>query len=85
MLDRTRGESSTLVWHVARANKILKEFSAELDSAVFFHGEHAYISPNWYPSKVFHGKAVAHLELHNGACLWNAATNEKARTSIGDQ
>jgi transcriptional regulator len=28
------------------------------EALVIFRGEHAYVSPNWYPSKSQHGKAV---------------------------
>lgn len=58
VLEKNRGEYGTLVGHIARANQIWKGFSTELDSAVIFQGEHGYISPNWYPSKAQHGKAV---------------------------
>jgi transcriptional regulator len=42
--------------HVARANAVWK--SGEGEALAIFLGPHAYVSPNWYPSKVATGKAV---------------------------
>ncbi len=69
MLDAERGEHGTLVGHVARANPVWKALVAQAaaaaaggaqpsPSALVFQGPQAYISPNWYPSKHAHGKAV---------------------------
>jgi len=58
LLHEDRGEMGTLVGHVARANPIWQSFSEEINSVVIFHGDQAYISPSWYPSKHKHGKAV---------------------------
>lgn len=58
VLHEGQGEFGTLVGHVARSNNIWKDFSEESDSVVVFHGEQAYITPSWYPSKHKHGKAV---------------------------
>lgn len=55
LLDRTRGPQGTLVGHVARANPLWQRPAA---SIVAFHGPQAYVSPNAYPSKHAHGKAV---------------------------
>jgi transcriptional regulator len=55
LLDRTRGPHGTLVGHVARANAVWQRAGA---SIVAFQGPQAYVSPNWYPSKHAHGKAV---------------------------
>jgi transcriptional regulator len=44
--------------HVARANPLWREATAEFDSVVAFQGEQAYISPSFYPSKAEHGKVV---------------------------
>ena len=55
LLDRTRGPHGTLVGHVARANPVWQRAAT---SIVAFQGPQAYISPNWYPSKHAHGKAV---------------------------
>jgi transcriptional regulator len=48
----------TLVGHVARANPVWRDFSAEIPSLAIFSGPEHYISPSWYPSKAEHGKVV---------------------------
>ena len=55
LIDPERGPYGTLVGHVARANPIWKQLGA---SVAVFQGPQAYVSPNWYPSKHAHGKAV---------------------------
>ncbi len=55
LLDPTRGEQGTLVGHVARANPVWRQAGP---SVLAFQDADAYISPNWYPSKQQHGKAV---------------------------
>lgn len=42
--------------HVARANPVWK--AGEGTALAIFLGPHAYVSPNWYPSKAETGKAV---------------------------
>lgn len=56
-LDASRGAFGTLVGHIARANPIWKTASALRHVAVF-RGPQTYVTPNWYPSKREHGKAV---------------------------
>jgi len=58
VLHENKGEFGTLAGHVSRANPIWQNLSKELTSAILFQGDHAYISPSWYPSKQEHGKAV---------------------------
>jgi transcriptional regulator len=58
LLNPTRGERGTLVGHVARANRVWKSFSSDVDSVVVFQGAETYITPSWYPGKHAHGKAV---------------------------
>lgn len=58
MLDAGRGEHGTLVGHVARANPVWQAIASGVEAVLVFHGPQAYISPNWYPSKHAHGKAV---------------------------
>ena len=65
LLDPERGEHGTLVAHVARANPVWQALAAKAPSVVVFMGAQAYVSPNWYPSKHAHGKAVP---------TWNYAT-----------
>jgi transcriptional regulator len=65
LLDADRGEYGTLVGHVARANPVWQALAAGATSVAVFTGPQAYVSPNWYPSKHVHGKAVP---------TWNYAT-----------
>ncbi len=58
VLHEERGEFGTLVGHIARNNPIWNSFSQELESAIVFQGDNAYITPSWYPSKHEHGKAI---------------------------
>jgi transcriptional regulator len=55
LIDPEGGPFGTLVGHVARANPIWRQLGA---SVAVFQGPQAYVSPNWYPSKHAHGKAV---------------------------
>jgi transcriptional regulator len=55
LIDAERGPHGTLVGHVARANPVWKQLGP---SVAVFQGAQAYVSPNWYPSKHAHGKAV---------------------------
>jgi transcriptional regulator len=58
LLDDSRGEYGVLQGHVARANSIWKELRSEPLVLALFQGPHHYISPNWYPAKLEHGKVV---------------------------
>lgn len=58
LLDAGRGEHGTLVAHVARANPVWQALATGTPSVVVFTGPQAYVSPNWYPGKHTHGKAV---------------------------
>jgi transcriptional regulator len=51
-------ELGSLVGHVARANRQWANAVADVEALAIFTGANAYISPNWYPSKVEHGKTV---------------------------
>jgi len=44
--------------HVARANTVWQQLSPDASSVVLFQGPQAYITPNWYPGKLEHGKVV---------------------------
>ena len=55
------GDKPLLRAHVARANPVWREADGE-EVLVIFRGEHAYISPNWYPSK---------HEEHRQVPTWN--------------
>jgi transcriptional regulator len=58
--------------HVARANPVWK--AGDGAALAIFLGPHAYVSPNWYPSKVATGKAVPtwnYITVHaRGALRW---------------
>ena len=56
LLDANDGELGTLSGHMARANPHWKNAAGE--GLAIFLGPHAYVSPNWYPSKAETGKAV---------------------------
>ena len=60
VLDRERGDSGTLIGHMARANKQWQTFG-DNEVMVIFNGPHAYISPTWY-------------EEHPSVPTWNYAT-----------
>ncbi len=56
VVDRV-GAGWRITGHVARANALWREADGQPVLAIF-QGPQAYISPNWYPSKAQHGKAV---------------------------
>jgi transcriptional regulator len=56
LLDATRGERGTLIGHVARANPVWQRGGGP--GVLVFQGADAYVTPNWYPGKHVHGKAV---------------------------
>ena len=58
LLDAELGEHGTLLGHVARANPVWQALASGATSVAVFTGPQAYVSPNWYPSKQTHGKAV---------------------------
>jgi transcriptional regulator len=51
------GERWRVAGHVARANPLWREANGQ-PVLLLFQGPQAYVSPNWYPSKSQHGKAV---------------------------
>ena len=50
LLDRDRGDSGTLVGHMAWANGHWRAANGKPATAIF-HGPHAYISPSWYEAE----------------------------------
>ena len=56
--DPDGGPFGCLRGHVARANPLWRQMSAQPDVLVVFQGPQAYVSPNWYPTKADHGKVV---------------------------
>ena len=65
-------ENGVLRGHVARANPVWKQGDGA--ALAIFLGPHAYVSPNWYPSKAETGKAVPtwnYITVHaRGAIRW---------------
>jgi len=65
-------EDSVLRGHVARANPVWKQ--GDGPALAIFLGPHAYVSPNWYPSKPATGKAVPtwnYITVHaRGTIRW---------------
>lgn len=51
------GHAGALIGHVARKNEQWK-LAPVGQALVIAHGEEAYISPGWYPSKAEHGRVV---------------------------
>jgi transcriptional regulator len=58
LLDPQAGSFGTLTGHLARANPQWKDSDFSKPAIAMFAGPDAYVSPNWYPSKAEHGKAV---------------------------
>jgi transcriptional regulator len=58
LLEPEFGGQGRLLAHVARANPLWQAHPAQREVLVLFRGPQAYVSPNWYPSKAEHGKAV---------------------------
>jgi transcriptional regulator len=56
LLENDARNGTILRGHVARANTVWKKGDDE--ALAIFLGPHAYVSPNWYPSKAEAGKAV---------------------------
>jgi transcriptional regulator len=57
-LEVTRNDAGwRITGHVARANPLWREADGQ-PVLLLFQGPQAYVSPNWYPSKAQHGKAV---------------------------
>jgi len=52
------GANGTIEWHLARANPHWKDLAEGNEALMIFQGPQGYITPNWYPSKALHGKAV---------------------------
>jgi len=62
---KAEGTHGVVECHLARANPHWKDLAAGGEALMIFHGPDGYISPNWYPSKAEHHKAVP---------TWNYAT-----------
>lgn len=58
ILDPAAGPFGTLHGHVARANPLWQAALTVPEVLVIFRGPEAYITPNWYPTKAEHHRAV---------------------------
>ena len=56
--DSRDGTPAMLRGHVARANNHWQDIGEGIEALAIFHGPQAYVTPQWYPSKLKHGKAV---------------------------
>ncbi|PKG37410.1 FMN-binding negative transcriptional regulator [Psychromonas sp. Urea-02u-13] len=56
-LDNSTGEC-VLQGHIAKANPLWKNVKDSAEVLLVFHGPNCYISPNYYPTKKQHGRAV---------------------------
>ena len=52
------GANGLIECHLARANPHWKDLAEGNEALMIFQGPEGYITPNWYPSKALHGKAV---------------------------
>ncbi len=57
-LDPDPAPYGTLRGHVARANRIWRDFSREVEALAVFRGPDTYITPSWYRTKQDSGKVV---------------------------
>lgn len=58
LFEPDHGAHGALIGHVARANPVWTELNESTKSAVVFHAEQGYVSPNWYASKRSDGRVV---------------------------
>lgn len=61
-LNATQGQQGVLHTHVARNNPIWQDIADGAEVLVVFRASHAYISPQWFPSK---------HEFHKQVPSWN--------------
>lgn len=61
-LDKGNGQHGRLHSHVARSNPVWQDIATGDEVMVIFRAAHAYISPNWYPSK---------HDFHKQVPTWN--------------
>lgn len=64
--------TGTLRGHIARGNTLWRRLEPDAPVLVVFVGADSYVSPNWYPSKREHGKAVPtwnYAAVHMQGCI----------------
>ena len=55
---KDEGPCGVIECHLARPNPHWKDLAEGNEALMIFQGPEGYITPNWYPSKAQHGKAV---------------------------
>jgi transcriptional regulator len=55
---KDEGPCGLIECHLARPNAHWKDLAEGNEALMIFQGPEGYITPNWYPSKAQHGKAV---------------------------
>jgi transcriptional regulator len=55
---KDEGPCGLIECHLARPNPHWKDLAEGNEALMIFQGPEGYITPNWYPSKAQHGKAV---------------------------
>lgn len=76
LLDRTRGQSGTLMSHLAAANPHCDAIRAGAPSVAVFEGPHGYISSSWYPG----------YPARDSAPTWNfSVVHAHGRPAVVDQ
>lgn len=58
LLDGLPAAGARLIGHVALANNVWRRADQGARVLAVFQGPHAYVSPNWYPSKREHHRVV---------------------------
>jgi transcriptional regulator len=75
LLVENAGACGVLQGHMAKVNPFWKSARPGSEVLAIFQGSNRYISPNWYPSKQQHGKAVPtwnYIVVHaRGNVSWN--------------
>ena len=57
-VEKSKGTYGTLFGHIARGNSQWRDSSSEVESLAMFVGPDAYITPNWYQTRIDTGKVV---------------------------
>ena len=68
-IDAQPAPFGTLRCHVARANPLWQQITAERPVLVVFQGEQGYVSPSWYAAKSGARQSRADLGLRRRACV----------------
>ena len=86
MFDPEPAPFGTLRAHVARANPVWREFSADVEPLVIFQGPGIYITPSWYATKKETGKVVPsynYMVVHAYGAMRAIEDAQWLRTFVG--